>query len=59
MEPTINVIAVYIFEGLEDCLHFSVGEMVDNCKEYLPSEAEKERDTVNKDHIFLQIYIFM
>ena len=46
MEPTIHIITVYLFEGLEYGLHFFVGEMVDSCKAYLPDEGEKER------HIF-------
>ena len=48
MEYMLNVIAVYIFEGLEYGLHFSVDEMVEICKAYLPADGEKERDNVNK-----------
>ena len=34
VEPTFYLITVYIFEGLEYGLHFSVGDMVDRCKSY-------------------------
>ena len=59
METTLYIIAVYLFEGLEYILHFYVGEMVDICKSYLPAWGEKERDTVNKEHICRQIYVFI
>ena len=58
MEPTLHVISVYLFEGLEYGLHFSIGDMVYSFKAYLPSEGEKERDTVNKENICRQKYIF-
>ena len=51
MEPTLHVISVYLFEGLEHGLHFYVGEMIDICKAYITYEGEKEKDTVNKEHI--------
>ena len=48
VEPTIHVIALYLFEGLEYGLQCFVGDMIDSCKAYLPVEDEKERNTVNK-----------
>ena len=48
VESTLYLIAVYLFEGLEYGIHFSVGEMVDSCKAYTPDEGEKERDTFIK-----------
>ena len=51
VEPTLHVISVYLFEGLEHGLHFYVGEMIDICKAYITYEGEKEKDTVNKEHI--------
>ena len=41
MEPTLHIIAVYLFEVLEYGIKFSVGEMVDICKSYLPAEGDK------------------
>ena len=41
VEPTIHVIAVYIFKGLKYGLHLSVGDTVDSCKAYLPAEGDK------------------
>ena len=37
VEPTLHVIDVYIFEDLKYGLHFSVGDMVDSCKAYIPA----------------------
>ena len=41
MEPTLHVIIVYLFEGLEYGLQFYFGEIVDSCKAYLPDDGEK------------------
>ena len=49
MGPTIHVITVYLFEGLEYGLHFYVGNMVGSCKSSLPAEVEKESYTLNKE----------
>ena len=59
MEPTLHVIAVYLFEGLEYGIYFYVGKMADICKAYIPDEGENKRDTVKKEQISCQIYIFM
>ena len=40
VEPMLRVITVYLFEGLEYVIHFYVGEMVDICKAYLPTEGD-------------------
>ena len=48
VEPTLHVVTVYIFEGLEYGLQFSVENMVDICKSYITNEVDKENDTFSK-----------
>ena len=59
MKTTLRVITVYLLEGLEYGIQFSVGEMVERCKAYITAYGEKESGTVNKEHIFCKIYVFM
>ena len=49
MEPTLYVIAVYIFEGLEYGLQFSVGDMVNSCKAYNPGSVRKKGMLLTKN----------
>ena len=55
----LHEIALYLFEGLEYGIHFYVEDMVDSFKAYIPAEGDKERDTINKEQIYLQTDIFM
>ena len=48
MEPTLRVLAVCVFQGLECGLQFSVGDMFDRFKAYIPAKVEKEKGAVNK-----------
>ena len=49
VEPTLYVIAVYIFEGLEYGLQFSVGDMVNSCKAYNPGSVRKKGMLLTKN----------